>query len=128
MMRKQEPEKQEFSSTSREYGSWSDFQPTSEPLTAEKMAKERKRGYKLTGQEPQTMEEAEAEIARLQEELSHPTTFSQSISIYTDGDGTQTRSLAGTSFGGLHGKKGFNKNSDFSVPIEEYTKTKWKDI
>ena len=128
MMVKKEPEQEQMSTTSREYGSWTGFKPTSEPMTAEKLAQIKLRGFRSNGQEPQTVEEAEAEIARLQEELSHPTKFSDPISVYSEADGTQTRSLAGTSYGGLHGKKGFNKQTDFSMPIDQYTKTKWKDI
>ena len=76
MMVKKEPEQEQMSTTSREYGSWTGFEPTSEPITAEKMAQIQRRGFKATGQEPQTIEEAEAEIDRLQKELSHPTTYS----------------------------------------------------
>lgn len=117
-----------LTTTARDIGSWSSFQPTSEPITAEKMAKDQKRGFHATGDEPQTIEEAEAEIARLEKELSKPQHFSETISIYSSEDGTQTRSLAGACSSAPGGKIGFNKNSDFSMPIAQYKKTKWKDI
>ena len=117
----------EMTSTNSEYGSWSSVQPTSEPLTAERLNRTKTRGFPR-GEEPQTIAEAEAEIARLEQELAQPQEFSETISVWADADGTQTRSLSGTTSTGLLGKKGFNKNTDFSIPIDYYSKTKWKDI
>ncbi|KAH7824240.1 uncharacterized protein MONOS_163 [Monocercomonoides exilis] len=122
MLKQPEPEKVEMKATSREYGGWSPVQPTAPPVTSTTLMK-KERSYR-TEQGPPT----EEELAELREKIAHPPPLSEPISIYCKEDGTQTRSLAGTFSSAVGGKTTFRKQSDFTMPIDQYTKSKWKDI
>ncbi|KAK2949233.1 hypothetical protein BLNAU_15836 [Blattamonas nauphoetae] len=110
--------------TSKEYGHW--YPPNDRPSphkcpSTERTLKEQKRADESN----KTEEELEAEIAALEEELQKPRQFSESCSIYNETKQIQTRSMG---LGVMEPKTGFQKQSYFTMPIEQYNGTSWKDL
>ncbi|KAA6397266.1 MAG: hypothetical protein EZS28_007208 [Streblomastix strix] len=68
------------------------------------------------------------DIESLEQQIKELPPLAPAISVFRKEDGTQLNTLSGEVKDYAGGKHEFQKNSYFSMPIDEYTKTDWKDL